>query len=294
MEFVLKTFRTQLRVRRIANIHYFEFTPNYETREDRHAFRELVYVDSGSLIVRAENFSGRLNRNEMILHRQNEKHSLMCPKSAAPNVIIIGFECNERELDPFSQAPTRLSPALSRILAEIIKEGRQVFLPPYGVPNLADMKKRSDCQFGADQLLRNLLETFFIKLIRERDTRTRAREMRAERSPLVIEVESYLLQNYTERILLDELVFLFGTNRTTLCRAFREETGETISEYVNRLRIETAKTLIREGALSCAQIAEKLNFPSQAYFNRVFEKAEGVTPGRYRNTIKSTLSDERL
>ena len=60
MEYKLKTFQIQLTVSRIANIHYFEFTHNYNTKDDRHAFCELVYVDSGSLHIRAENFSGTL------------------------------------------------------------------------------------------------------------------------------------------------------------------------------------------------------------------------------------------
>ena len=105
MEYKLKTFQIQLTVSRIANIHYFEFTHNYNTKDDRHAFCELVYVDSGSLHIRAENFSGTLRENQMILHRADEMHSLACPEDSAPNVIIIGFACDSEALEPFPGVP---------------------------------------------------------------------------------------------------------------------------------------------------------------------------------------------
>ena len=83
-----------------------------------------------------------------------------------PDVIIIGFECDCPELDRFSCTPATLPPEQVRALTEVIKEGRTVFLPPYDVPNLKDMKKRTDFPFGADQMIKLRLEIFLIGLIR--------------------------------------------------------------------------------------------------------------------------------
>ena len=273
---------------KIANIHYFEFTSNYETKEASHAFRELVYVDSGSLNVHSESFTGTLELGELIIHRKNEMHALRCPDGVAPNVVIIGFECDEKKLDRFAFAPVKLSSDLAGILSEIIFEGRNVFLPPYDVPNLTDMKKRPNAQYGADQLLQSSLETFLIKLIRGTNFSDDSAEKQMY-SPFVNSVVSYIERNYRERIRIDELTFLFNTNRTTLCCAFHSQTGETISKFINRLRIKHAKELIREGKMNFSEIAEELNFPSQAYFNRVFVKAEGMTPGQYIHNIRSIL-----
>ena len=222
MKFVLKKFDKALRVPRIANIHYFEFTSNYETSEDRHDFRELIYVDSGSIFVRGEGFSGTLSLGEMIIHRKNEVHSLRCPDGVAPNVVIIGFECDEKKLDRFAFAPVKLSESLTGMLSEIILEGRDVFLPPYDVPNLIDMKKRPDARYGADQLLQSGIENFLIKLIREAEFLCDTAEKQAY-SPFVDSVVSYLERNYRESIYIDELAFLFNTNRTTLCKSFHTQ-----------------------------------------------------------------------
>lgn len=289
----MKNLKTVLNVSRIANLHYFEFTPNFETKDDKHPFYELVYVDSGTLGIHSDHFSGILKQNQMILHTPNETHSLLCPPDAAPNIIIIGFECKSKyaqeQLKIFSARPAVLMPFLSKLLAEIVMEGREVFLPPYDVPNLADMKKRPKPMFGSDHLLKNLLELFLIKLIREEKFKVSEKAQSNRYSHFISRVLAYIHQNYREKITIDDLSFLFGTNRTTLCKSFKEETGYSIIEYVNQERIKAAKRIIREGDKNFSQISEELNFPTQAYFTRIFQKTEGMTPSDYIKTIKSKL-----
>ena len=285
----MKSFNIQLTVSRIANIHYFEFTHNYNTKDDRHDFCELVYVDSGALHIRADNFCGTLAENQMILHGANEAHSLACPDDSAPNVIIIGFECISDELAPFSRRAVTLSEPLKRLLAEIIREGRAVFLPPYDKPNVTDMKKRENYPFGADQLIKLLLETFLIKLVREESAAAPPPEEAQGGDALTRGIVEYVRRNFTEKISLDELAFLFGTNRTTLCKNFRAATGKTIVEYVNGLKIREAKKMMRTGGKTFTEIAELLRFDSIHYFTRVFKKAENMTPSEYIRTVKSKL-----
>lgn len=291
MEFRLKPFQIQLTVSRIANIHYFEFIHSYNTKNDRHNFCELVYVDSGALHIRADNFCGTLEENQMILHGANEVHSLVCPDDFNPNVIIIGFECKSEELAPFSRHAVTLSEPLRRLLVEIVRNGRAVFLPPYDKPNVTDMKKREDYPFGADQLIKLLLETFLIKLVREeRELVTVSEEVQGG-DALTRGIVEYVQRNFTEKISLDELAFLFGTNRTTLCKNFRAATGKTFVEYVNELKIREAKRLMRTGSMTFTEIAETLQFDSIHYFTRVFKKMENMTPSKYIRTIKSRLEE---
>ena len=67
MDFKLKRFKKYIEVSRIANIHYFEFTKQYYTAMDSHEFRELIYVDTGSVYIEADDFCGTLERNMMII-----------------------------------------------------------------------------------------------------------------------------------------------------------------------------------------------------------------------------------
>ncbi|MFA7636456.1 MAG: AraC family transcriptional regulator [Monoglobales bacterium] len=288
MEFKLKRFEKRIEVTRIANIHYFEFTRQYQTFKDNHAFRELVYVDTGLINVEAENFSGTLSENMLIIHKTGEVHSLTCPSDSAPNVIIIGFECKAEELDNFSKAPVVLSEEQQKILTEVIKEGRTVFKAPYDIPNLKDMKKRKDYPFGADQMIKLKLEMLLIELVRSRETDKSGIDSEIF-DPKTHEIYNYVKKNFREKISLDELCFLFGTNKTTLCRSFKKVYGDTVIGYINYLKIKEAKKLMREGNYNLTEISNMLGFSSVHYFSRMFKKRQGVSPSEYIRTIKSRL-----
>ena len=287
MEFKLKKFERVINVSRIANIHYFEFTKEYHTEKDSHAFRELVYVDTGEISVDAENFSGTLNEGMMIIHKTGEIHSLRCINNTAPNVIIIGFECDSEKLDVFSGKAVSLNSVQQKILTEIIKEGRTVFEGPYDIPNLKDMKKRKNYPFGADQMIKLKLEMFLIELVRASETEKIFSESEGDSN--LSEICSYLKANYKEKITLSELCFIFGTNKTTLCSMFRKATGDTVIGYINSLKIKEAKKLMREGCYNLSEIASMLRFSSLHYFSRLFKKMENISPSDYIKTIKSRL-----
>ena len=288
MEFKLKRFEKKIDVTRIANIHYFEFTRQYQTFKDNHAFRELVYVDTGSINVEAENFSGVLTENMLIIHKTGEIHSLTCPDDSAPNVIIIGFECLADELDGFSEMPVVLEDEQQKILTEIIKEGRTVFKAPYDIPNLKDMKKRKDYPFGADQMIKLKLEMLLIELVRSKMTE-KTRVDSEIFDPKTHEIYNYVNKNFGENITLGELCFIFGTNKTTLCSSFKKAYGDTVVGYINHLKIKEAKKLLREGNYNLTEISQKLGFSSVHYFSRMFKKRQGISPSEYVRTIKSRL-----
>jgi len=290
LDFKLKRFDTAIDVTRIANIHYFEFTNEYHTKKDQHPFRELVYVDNSSVFVDAEHYCGVLRKNQLIIHNALEPHALSCPDALPANVIIIGFECKSSALDQFSSKPYTLTPELQRALTEIIKEGRSVFLPPYDLPNLRDMKKRKDYPFGADQMIKLCMESFLIRLIRSESASASHTES-VRPSSKIVEIYRYINENFREHINLDELCFLFNTNKTTLCSQFRQVYGITIIDYVNHLKIKEAKILLREGNQNITQIAVNLGFSSLHYFSRIFKQYEGMSPSDYVKTIKSKLEE---
>ena len=294
MEFVLKNFEMAVVVTRIANIHYFEFTNNYHTKRDCHQFCELIYVDDGTISVESEHFKGELKNNQLIIHQPGEVHSLSCPDNSAPDVIIIGFECQCKRLYEFSEKKTTLSTTLQKLLAEIIKEGRSVFQPPYDVPYTTDMKISSDYIFGAGQMIKILLENFLIKLVRENQTGESNSSQTILGYSRLADVKKYIDDNIKKNISLSELCFLFGTNKTSLCKLFKEIYNETIIDYVNQRKIKLSKTMLREGNLSITQISEDLGFCSIHYFSRTFKKYEKQSPSAYLRMIKSKLEESSV
>lgn len=287
MEFTLKSFITPVNVTRLANLHYFEFTNRYHTNDDFHNFCELLYVDRGEITVKAENYAGVLADNQVIIHRPNEVHSLACSNGVAPNVIIIGFECDSPELEVFSRSPVTLTSELKKMLADVMKEGMSVFYPPYDRPNTPEMKKREDFPFGADEIIKLKLELFLILLIRNTLSNKISTKAQVRQQIKTEAIHQYITENYTEKILLDNICFIFGTNKTTLCRAFKNAYKTTILNYINSIRIKEAKALLRENTLTVTEISEKVGFNSIHYFSRQFKKTVGQSPMEYAKSIRS-------
>ena len=218
MEYVTKKLYDTLSVTGIVNLHFFTFGNDFTTEGERHPFYELVYVNAGKLCISSEDYRGELSRGQMIIHRAGEEHSLTCAEDSEPSVIIIGFECDSREIDAFSASPLTLGDSAIKRLAEIVKEGRNVFKPPYNTP-VYDMKKKRHQPYGAEQMLRLSLESFLLLLLREYRT-AEGGEEKTETPTAIHEVVAYVSANYLERMTIDELAFLFKTNRATLCREF--------------------------------------------------------------------------
>lgn len=67
-----------------------------------------------------------------------------------------------------------------------------------------------------------------------------------------------------------------------LCRLFRRHFGVTPVGYLNMLRVERAKSQLKNSDLNISEIANKLGFSSPAYFGRVFRKYTGTSPREFR------------
>ena len=290
MEFKLQNFKIQMNVKRIANIQYFEFTNDYSTKSDAHNFYELLYIDRGNIHVSAEDFSGMLSVNQLIIHKPNERHSLSTSEGVAPNVIIIGFECDSKELIPFSKNPITLTGEQANALARILQEGMSIFQPPYDILNQAYMPKRKEYPFGADQMIKIGLEAFLISLVRQFYSINSTSKSDIYPKDSIEAVHKYIIENFNSKLSLDNLCFLFGFNKTTLCQNFKETYGKTILNYINELKIKEAKALLRSKNESITEISEKLGFESVHYFSRYFKKHTGITPTEYAKMIRSKLS----
>lgn len=291
MDFKLQGFSLPMTVTGIANIHYFEFTKEYHTTENFHNFCELLFVDNGEIEVKSENYQGVLSVNQLIIHQPDEKHSLKGFGDSAPNIIIIGFECNCAELIEFSKTPITLSTEHKRILSKIMQEGMSIYEPPYDIPNTTFMKKRKDFPFGADQMIKNTLEAFLIMLVRDfLYNENNMNESGNEIENNMKNVFQYIGEHYTENITLDNLCFIFGTNKTSLCKDFKKNYGQTVLELVHGLRIDKAKKLLRQNDLSVTEISDMLGFVSVHYFCRLFKKRTGLSPTKYQKSVKAKLS----
>lgn len=107
---------------------------------------------------------------------------------------------------------------------------------------------------------------------------------------VVFKTTAYIKEHLAEKLSLDQVAEQVYLSKSYFCRIIKEELGCTFTEYVNRLRIERSKALLRSTGMPIADIAGIVGFDDQSYFTRIFKKHCGIAPGKYREsrTHKST------
>lgn len=106
---------------------------------------------------------------------------------------------------------------------------------------------------------------------------------------LIREARQYILEHIHTRITTEELAQALGRNRSYLCAYFKEETGMTVNQYINRIKMDEARRLLRFSKKSLGAIAEQLGYSTQSYFQNVFKRTVGVTPMDYRSSNTRTF-----
>jgi AraC-like DNA-binding protein/ligand-binding sensor protein len=95
--------------------------------------------------------------------------------------------------------------------------------------------------------------------------------------------ERYIRENYTRKVSLREVADASGLSAPYFSTVFKEEMGENLSSYLNRLRVDRATGLLMETGLSLSEIAGSCGFEDQSWFSKIFKAYTGMSPGKYRD-----------
>jgi AraC-like DNA-binding protein len=92
----------------------------------------------------------------------------------------------------------------------------------------------------------------------------------------------YVDEHYSEQFSLADLAAFFALNPSYLSRAFAKETGFTIVEYVNKVRIRKSCVLLKRSESSILEIAFAVGYNSLSHFNKYFRRIMSMSPREYR------------
>jgi transcriptional regulator GlxA family with amidase domain len=98
--------------------------------------------------------------------------------------------------------------------------------------------------------------------------------------------ERHMTEHFRSRDVLSVAVERAGIPERTLKRRFKQATGSTLIEYVQRLRIEEAKRLLENGNDPADEISAQVGYEEPAFFRRLFKRLTGLTPGEYRRLFQ--------
>jgi AraC family transcriptional regulator of arabinose operon len=127
------------------------------------------------------------------------------------------------------------------------------------------------------KILRNLFENFV------RATMRQAFQKKEQVAPdRLLEIRSYLEQNFTARIRLADLARRAGWSEPHLCTEFRRYFGIPIIQFILQLRMSQANYLLRDQGRRVGEIADEVGYPDLFTFSKMFKRHFGISPKKFR------------
>jgi two-component system response regulator YesN len=102
---------------------------------------------------------------------------------------------------------------------------------------------------------------------------------------LVKVIKDYINEHYYEPITLNMIAENIYLSPSYISDLFKKQTGENITDYLAKVRIEKAKILLKDLQIKSYEIGEMVGYKDPAYFSKVFKKVVGVSPNEYRNIV---------
>ncbi|OGO83528.1 MAG: hypothetical protein A2Y21_09855 [Clostridiales bacterium GWC2_40_7] len=102
-------------------------------------------------------------------------------------------------------------------------------------------------------------------------------------SLVVARIKKIVDERYQAELKLEDIAGELNMNYSYLSNIFNRELGQSFKEYVNEVRVNFAKEFLKQGMENIYLVSEKVGYTNPYYFNKVFKKLTGMTPGEYRN-----------
>lgn len=99
----------------------------------------------------------------------------------------------------------------------------------------------------------------------------------------VKQAQEFIEQNWQEKITVEQLSSMFAVGRRSLERRFKKATSNTVSEYIQRVKVEVAKKSFESSRKNINEIMWEVGYSDTKAFRTIFKKTTGLSPLEYRN-----------
>ena len=129
-----------------------------------------------------------------------------------------------------------------------------------------------------DEIKKQLLEII--------DYSTKILNTRPDNQQILIEnAKNYIKDNYSEDLLLANIAKAVFVSESHLSRVFKQKTGESIVDYINRIRLNHAKEMLISSDLSIDDICSRCGYKSKTLFYKYFKQMFEFPPNKYKSMV---------
>lgn len=204
---------------------------------------------------------------QMVSRGQTHRAELMLSR-----ISQIGIEC--RQADPVRNMKN-YSVIFNTLLRKAAENGG--VHPVYLDSVSSDFARRIENLRGREdgQKLMEEMTRAYCRLVKKHST--------TDYSPPVQRAVTYIDSDLSGDLSLRNLAAIQGVNASYLSALFKKETGQTVTEHVNRKRMDLARRLLKSTRLQVQSVAQHCGFSDVNYFSKLFKKHVGMTPKEFRN-----------
>ncbi|SDR78962.1 AraC-type DNA-binding protein [Paenibacillaceae bacterium GAS479] len=297
MNYIPLHLKQDLQVDELISLHYFEYPKGFLFEGESHDFWELLYVDKGEVEVRADDRLLVLQQGTIVFHKPGEFHTVRVDsKHRPPNLIVIAFTCSSPLMEKLHDRVDVLQEREVGWLSILLQEGFASFLPPFHDPQTHQIRRNPNAPPTSEQMFRLCLELLLISQIRSADAaggrdnrRAATPAMRAAGQDTIDKLKAFMGEKLGETLTLEDLCQAAHLGRTRLKELVQLHSGMGPMELFRQMKLEEAKSMIRERSYSMTEISAKLGYSSLHYFSRDFKRATGMPPSEYARTVEALL-----
>ena len=265
---------------------------NHFSEYHTHAFFEINYVFSGSGINLIENEIVYMEQGDAIIMCPGTFHTLYCDSESKIYNFIINKDWFSREVQRFLSRDNALYTFIDKIENEDFY--KYVVCPLKGNEIVAKAAESVINRFNEESFSRFVMSEAamleFMAILIEQSKDAYLSHSVNSKDQKLMSILVYVAENYST-VTLEELSEKFFYSKTHICRLFITHTGKSFNQTLMQMKVNHACKYLKNTDMSVEEISRQVGYDSVEYFQRLFKKKIGKTPGEYR---KSGVADNVL
>jgi Response regulator containing CheY-like receiver domain and AraC-type DNA-binding domain len=258
------------------------YTPTFT---HRHNFFELVYVYSGSALHTLDTETNTIHQGDLCILSPGTSHSLgVFDDSIVINALIRKGTFNDNFFEFLRDYNILSSFFLNNLYAK--QQISYITFQTNGDEELQNILLDMFIEhYNEDELsdgiLNNLLMIYFSKLLRKYRDSVKLPENRTKKNEKILEILNYIQSNY-RTVTLTDISNQYHFAPPYVSALIKENTGQTFSSILQKIRLERASDLLINTNLSISDICEEIGYANPPHFIRLFNQHYQLSPAQYR------------
>ena len=255
-----------------------------------HAELEIVVIKKGTGLISVDFEKRTVSSGDIVFIRPGQLHSIEqngARKREYENIILKPELLISGEADLCARQ--FITPLMKGELRCV------TFLTPAvpGYPEISDCISRIDhlCEKRPDgyQLaVKGFLFQLVFLLLSHRQKKSTSPALQTKSLEKIKTILKYVEEHYADHITIDDMAAITFYSKSHFMKFFKAHMGTGFIEYLNDYRLTIAERLLRTSDATVLEIAEKSGFDNLSYFNRMFKRKYGQSPGKQRKLFSSS------